>query len=60
MSLFLVLYVVAICACTAAIVYGIVRPERPGPETASVPEKASVRPLHPAPAVPKRARRLAA
>ncbi|MEP0548021.1 MAG: hypothetical protein ABJF88_13890 [Rhodothermales bacterium] len=54
MSLFLVLYVAAICVCTAAIVYGLVRPERPRSANAAV------HPLHPAPSAAKRARRLAA
>lgn len=54
MSLFLVLYVFAVCACTAAIVYGIVRPERP--RSAEV----AVHPLRPTSSTPKRARRLAA
>lgn len=57
MSLVLTLYVLALCACAAAITYGIVRPERPrSAET-------TVRPHHVAPskpAAPTRARRLAA
>lgn len=54
MSLYLALYVLALWAGTAAIVYGIVRPERP---RSAAP---AVRPL-PSDAVgPKRPRRLAA
>lgn len=54
MSLFLILYVLAICASAAAIVYGIVRPERPRHA------EAVVRPPRPGPATEKRSRRLAA